>query len=600
MPLAIALTTLAPLGPLGCSSSSSGLACGGGTVQKGNECVAGGADASLDAAPAEAGVSIAPDGAAIGIATVSPTFAGIAAVAPVSDSALLIVWNAGTEPGDPSAPLRYRVYEATSPTPLSYMTPTVQTGVGARSVVIGGLAAGTTYVFGARAVNVADRDDGNTVQMKGTPSVDTTAPTFGGVTTAAPGTGGTVALSWTAATDSLTPAPAMTYLVYMSETAGGEDFDTPTLTTAPGDTSASVTRLTNATKPRFFVVRARDAAGNIDTNTKELSAEPAPDVTAPEFGGCTAATTLQAITIGVTWNAASDDVSVPENLAYDVFESTKPGVFDFTKPFATVTGADTVSLPSLATATTYYFVCRARDEAGNEDDNTVEVSATTGSNPVPPTFGGIQTFSGDPAARTATIGWAAAADVATPTNQILYDVYESQTPGGEDFTKPPAATSTAGALTITLTGIAPNTTTYFVVRARDLDGNRDSNVVEQSLTTNVSFSLNVQPIFSDDCGVVGCHVPGSPTGGLILAQGFAYAQIVGVTAGEGAPLSYVTPTSPTSSFLAVKINYMNLFTDAAPGTYKGTQMPASATGSTLSPAEINAIGNWILQGAVNN
>jgi hypothetical protein len=168
--------------------------------------------------------------------------------------------------------------------------------------------------------------------------------------------------------------------------------------------------------------------------------------------------------------------------------------------------------------------------------------------------------------------------------------------GGEDFTKPPAATTMPGALSITLTGLPPNTTIYFVVRALDLDGNTDSNVVEASLSTNVSFELNVQPIFTDDCGVVGCHVPGSPTGGLILAEGFAFSQIVNVSAGEAPTLNYVTPGDPADSFLAVKINYNGLF--ATKG--KGSLMPAPATGSTLSPDEIATIANWIAQGAVNN
>lgn len=470
--LAIALTVLTSA-TLGCSSSSSGLACGGGTVQSGSQCVAAGADASFDGAAlapdaGDAGVAPALDGAA-SAPSAAPTFAGVTAVAPVSESALLVVWSAGSQGGNPTAPLRYRVFEGTSAKPLAYTTPVAQTGVGAQSAVIGGLSADTTYLLGARAVNAAGITDANTVQKMGKTAADTTAPTFAGLETAGPGAGGAVALSWTAATDDLTPAPAMTYLVYMSETMGGEDFTTPTLTTAPGALSASVTRLADATKARFFVVRARDAAGNVDTNTSELSALPGADVIPPLFGGCTAATTLQAITIGVTWNAATDDVSVPANITYDVFESTAPGAFDFTKPFATVTGADTAVVPSLMTSTTYYFVCRARDEAGNEDDNTVEVSATTGANSTPPTFAGINlsAFTGDPVARTATLSWLAADDHgATPTNLILYDVYESQTMGGEDFTKPPALTSPPGALTITVTNLPPNTTVYFVVRAQ--------------------------------------------------------------------------------------------------------------------------------------
>ncbi len=59
-------------------------------------------------------------------------------------------------------------------------------------------------------------------------------------------------------------------------------------------------------------------------------------------------------------------------------------------------------------------------------------------------------------------------------------------------------------------------------------------MTEAVFKTNVSFSIDVQgAIFANDCGVVGCHVPGSPTGGLILAPGFAYAQIVNVPNAQG-------------------------------------------------------------------
>jgi hypothetical protein len=566
-------------------------------MQAGSRCVpASAADASVDGAgvPGDGGSQTGPDAAIT--PTVGPAFAGVVAVAPVSDTALLVVWNAGSQPGDPTAPLRYRVYEGPASGALSYTTPAVQTAVGALSAVIGGLTPNTKYSFGARAVNAGGLDDGNTVQKTGTPAKDTSAPTFGGAKAAGPGGGGAVTLSWDAATDDLTPAPAMSYLVYESDKAGAEDYTQPTLVSAPGATSASVTHLPDSTKARFFVVRARDAAGNVDTNTHELSAAPGADVTPPVFAGCTAATTLQAITVGMAWNAATDDVSSPANLTYDVFLSTTSGKFDLTKPYATVNGVDTVVIPALMTSTTYYFVCRAKDEAGNEDDNTIEVSATTGANPIPPTFAGISAFTGDPEARTVTLTWLAATDVATPTNAILYDVYESTTMGGEDFTKPPAATSMPGATSIMLSDLPPNETIYFVVRARDEDGNRDSNVVEYSLSTNVSFALNVQPIFSDDCGVVGCHVPGSPTGNLILAEGFSYDQIVGVPSGEVASYPYVAPGNPSQSYLAIKINYMGLF----PTLGKASQMPATSTGSVLSAAEIDTIANWIAQGAVNN
>jgi hypothetical protein len=258
-------------------------------------------------------------------------------------------------------------------------------------------------------------------------------------------------------------------------------------------------------------------------------------------------------------------------------------------------------------------VCRAKDEAGNEDNNTIEVSAVTGANPTPPTFAGIATLTGDPVQRTATITWLAGTDPATPQNELVYDVYVSQVAGGEAFTSPPLATSATGATSITVSDLTPNATLYFVVRCRDIDGNEDNNTVEKSMVTNVSFSLNVQPILTHDCGVVGCHVPGQPTGGLILAAGFAYPNIVGVPALEalgsfqldGGVVNYITPGDPGDSYLNIKINaplLAALKASLAPslGGRLGTQMPAPSTGSTLSQADLATISNWIAQGANQN
>jgi hypothetical protein len=102
-------------------------------------------------------------------------------------------------------------------------------------------------------------------------------------------------------------------------------------------------------------------------------------------------------------------------------------------------------------------------------------------------------------------------------------------------------------------------------------------------------------------------VPGSPTGGLVLAPGFAYNNIVNVPAPEAASLveagivNYVTPGDPNDSFLNIKVNatlYQSVH--AATGKNLGSQMPAPSTGSTLSPTELNEIALWISQGANNN
>jgi hypothetical protein len=75
-------------------------------------------------------------------------------------------------------------------------------------------------------------------------------------------------LSWEAATDDVTPPSKIVYEVYKATTAGGENFRRPTYTSAPGVTSFETPPLSTG-KRFYFVVRARDRAGNEDSNTVE-------------------------------------------------------------------------------------------------------------------------------------------------------------------------------------------------------------------------------------------------------------------------------------------------------------------------------------------
>ena len=105
---------------------------------------------------------------------------------------------------------------------------------------------------------------------------DNTPPTFAGLKSAITcipgpiGEGRTSSyhLSWEAATDDFTPSNRIIYNVYQATTAGGEDFSQPTYTTAPGATSFDTPQLPS-TKSFYFVVRARDQAGNEDSNKVE-------------------------------------------------------------------------------------------------------------------------------------------------------------------------------------------------------------------------------------------------------------------------------------------------------------------------------------------
>jgi hypothetical protein len=105
---------------------------------------------------------------------------------------------------------------------------------------------------------------------------DTTPPTFTGLERAfactpgpqRPGETTPYTLSWRPATDDRTPSAAIVYDVYLADTADGENFSKPTWTTPPGVTTFRTPGLPSH-GAAYFVVRARDDAGNEDSNTRE-------------------------------------------------------------------------------------------------------------------------------------------------------------------------------------------------------------------------------------------------------------------------------------------------------------------------------------------
>lgn len=110
------------------------------------------------------------------------------------------------------------------------------------------------------------------------------------------------------------------------------------------------------------------------------------DNSPPSFSGnpWISASPTGSTSIVLSWNAATDTNTTPEQLRYQVCRSTSPGVCK-TNPFpssgAVVTdvpsGSTTLGVSGLTKSTTYYFVVRARDLVDLFDSNTFEVSATT-------------------------------------------------------------------------------------------------------------------------------------------------------------------------------------------------------------------------------
>lgn len=207
---------------------------------------------------------------------------------------------------------------------------------------------------------------------------DMTPPRFEGVQGFTP-LSQAVRLDWQPATDDVTQEANIDYLVYVADESGGQDFAAAEVETTAGAVQATVSGLEPGGQ-YFFVVRARDAAGNIDTNTKEIVGSPLAiiDNIAPTFAGVAMTTVLGATAIELTWTAATDDISNAADIKYHVYVSETSGGQDFTSPtLSTSVGQTRVTVRGLRASVEYFFVVRAEDEGGNQDTNTNEIRATT-------------------------------------------------------------------------------------------------------------------------------------------------------------------------------------------------------------------------------
>jgi hypothetical protein len=105
----------------------------------------------------------------------------------------------------------------------------------------------------------------------------------------------------------------------------------------------------------------------------------------------------------------------------------------------------------------------------------------------------------------------------------------------------------------------------------------------------ISFSSDVQPIFTRSCATFGCHIPATAPFGFVLEQGQAYANLVGVPSAEDPQLKRVEPGRSDLSYIIRKLE----------GTGLGDRMPADGP-PYLPDAEIQLIKDWIDQGALDN
>ena len=563
----------------GCANQPDTLDCGNGTVQVGHECVT-----TADTNP--------PDTSETPEAPTPPTFGGVTSVAPVNTDTLQVTWAPATDKVTSAAKLKYNVYAGTTPGGEGFGKPVAVSAPGANHVLLPGLLpANAAWYVVVRAVNEAGAEDNNTIEKTATTGLDTEAPTFGGVSGVAPDASGVAKLTWEPASDKLSPKEAISYLLFYADKPENINFDKPAGVTDPGASSGLIHGL--APKTTYsFVVRARDAAGNVDPNKVVKTGTPGDDHVPPVFSGCKSAVAIDAASATVYWDPATDDTTPQSGLTYEVFTAEgKPGIEVLTgAPAGKFTAGNSGVVTGLKKNTDYYFICRAVDASGNVDSNTAEVTAHTKPDSMPPTFAGA-TGTTNITATSIDVTFAPATDDVSPPANITYSVYMSLTSKGEDYTKPASATK-MGDGPVSVGTLQPGTKYYFVVKAKDAAGNEDKNTVEVSATTLVSYSLNIEPFFKDTCAKSGCHSGTAPTGNMNLSPGFARLQTVGVPCEQDPPTLRIKAGDSANSYLYKKITGM--------GKAGYLLMPPPSTGTILTEDQKNMIKLWIDQGALNN
>ena len=128
--------------------------------------------------------------------------------------------------------------------------------------------------------------------------------------------------------------------------------------------------------------------------------------------------------------------------------------------------------------------------------------------------------------------------------------------------------------------------------AGDGSDDKDSGDGRSESVTGTLSSIQTN-IFTPTCATSGCHSSSAQSGGVSLASGESFGELVGVASDQASTLSRVKAGSAVESYL---INKLEGTQGGAGGS--GAQMPKGA--SALSAEKIQAIKEWITNGASNN
>lgn len=220
----------------------------------------------------------------------------------------------------------------------------------------------------------------------------------------------------------------------------------------------------------FWRIHAVDGAGIQDAPIRTFTAGAALDTLPPSLSGVQV-TAVSHNSARIHWSVSEDSGVATSSVSY----GTQSGTYGNTSAAQEGTASMSIQLSQLSPGTTYYFVVRARDTAGNVAQSPVQSFKTLEqADTAAPTISGVQ--AGTPTSNSVTVSWTVGDDSGAVTSLVEYGS------AAGSYASQSSVQSGAGAQTVTLSGLAGSTTYHFRIHAVDGSGN-PANSADQTFTT---------------------------------------------------------------------------------------------------------------------
>jgi len=317
-----------------------------------------------------------------------------------------------------------------------------------------GLPANATNTYTIKAVDaVGNRSSASAgVVMTTRPDIDIPTPPTNLTVTAR--TDATVSLTWTAGTDN-GGSGIVLYRLFRGATEIG---------TATG-LNFVATGLAAGTA-HSFTVKTQDGAGNLSISSVARVTSTLVDATAPTAPTGLTATGVTPTTVTLSWTASTDATGV---IAYEVLVG---GTWTIR------TTTTTATIGGLTPGVACVLSVRAVDEAGNRSTASVNQVVSTTADSVAPTVPG-SLLSPSKTATSINLTWTASTDNATLLGyEVVRDGVVVASPVGLSFSD---------------SGLAPNISYAYALRAVDVAGNRSAATAALTVTTSADTVVPTAP-----------------------------------------------------------------------------------------------------------